>query len=874
MELRKGLLSKALLCLALFFILMLNVQGQFVDDFEDGDFTHKPSWYGHEQDFKVNDRGQLQLNATSAGISYISTPSQSINNAQWEIYLEMDFNPSSSNYARIYLVSDEQDLSSALNGYFVMVGGTQDEISLYKQKGNSFFKLIDGEDKRLDQASIQAKIMVTRDMEGMWSLWGAVSDTSLYVLEGTAVDHEVEKSTYSGIYCSYTATRSNKFYFDNFSVSGDPYLDTLPPALMEVYGLAHDTLLLSFSEPLAPSSVLLESFKITPTIGTPKSIVFEHNNSIIKLALLKPMQIGIEYIVSIDGIADIQGNMVSSFTTPFLFYLEGVPAFRDVVINELMIDPSPAVGLPDSEYIELLNVGNNAFNLSGWRISDDRSESILEEFILMPGNFVILCPMSNTLVFKAYGPTIGVSPWPTLNNDKDQIRLMREDGHLIDQIDYTTQWYKSSIRSQGGYSLEMIDPYNPCSQEDNWKASMDPDGGTPGKINSVYANKPDLRGPELLHVFPKDAQTLILAFNENIDTMSLGQSEIRLNNEVIRGTISTGPAAATLELQLPEPLMEGKSFVLEVFSVKDCNGNYIHKEKNKFMFGLIEDAGPGEVIINEVLFNPKIGGVDFVEIYNHSSKYLNAKDWKLANVAIEQETGEEIVLAHSTIIQEDFLVPPQAFLVLTTSIAKTLEYHPKAKNLLEMRNMPSYPDKEGTVIVLDANNRQYDRFDYSDAYHSPILSDVEGVSLERIAYDEATQDPNNWTSAASTHAFATPGEYNSQSRRLQVIEGEIKVSPNVISPDNDGFNDYTTIQYSFRNQHYIASVYIFDSAGRVVKEIAEQVSLGTTGFFSWDGTDQQLRRVKTGVYMVYFQVFDMAGEVRVFKEPIVIGHRM
>src|SRR5690606_32885285 len=102
---------------------------------------------------------QLQLNATSAGISYISTPSQSINNAQWEIYLEMDFNPSSSNYARIYLVSDEQDLSSALNGYFVMVGGTQDEISLYKQKGNSFFKLIDGEDKRLDQASIQAKII-------------------------------------------------------------------------------------------------------------------------------------------------------------------------------------------------------------------------------------------------------------------------------------------------------------------------------------------------------------------------------------------------------------------------------------------------------------------------------------------------------------------------------------------------------------------------------------------------------------------------------------------------------------------------------------------------------------------------------------------
>src|SRR5690606_32798422 len=111
----------------------------------------------------------------------------------------------------------------------------------------------------------------------------------------------------------------------------------------------------------------------------------------------------------------------------------------------------------------------------------------------------------------------------------------------------------------------------------------------------------------------------------------------------------------------------------------------------------------------------KVGGVDFVEIYNHSSKYLNAKDWKLANVAIEQETGEEIVLAHSTIIQEDFLLPPQAFLVLTTSIAKTLEYHPKAQNLLEMRNMPSYTDEEVTVIVMHVNNRQHDRFDNGDA---------------------------------------------------------------------------------------------------------------------------------------------------------------
>lgn len=873
MESKKGLLSKALFCL--FFFLFFSASGQFVDDFEDGDFTHNPSWQGHEHDFKVNEKRQLQLNAQGAGASYLATPSLSINNAKWEVYLEMDFNPSASNYARIYLVSDQKDLSGPLNGYFVMVGGIEDEVSLYKQKGDQLLKIIDGEDKRLDVSKVQAKIRVIRDEEGMWQLWSAVTDTAVYVKEGVEIDQEIEQSAYTGIYCAYTATRSDKFYFDNFSVSGDPYIDTVPPALLSMHGLSEDTLQLLFSEPLNPFSVLPESFGITPTIGTPKNVVFDvDNGALIKLALSKHMQSGIEYAVALEGITDMSGNVMPPLSTSFLFYIEGVPEFRNVVINELMPDPNPVVALPDSEYIELLNVGDDAYNLLGWRIADDRTEGVLDEFILLPGHFVILCPVSDTLAFKPYGPTMGVSPWPSLNNDKDEIRLLRKDGHLVDQVNYTSQWYKSSIRNQGGYSLEMIDPFNPCSQEDNWKASMDRDGGTPGGVNSVLAIKPDLKGPELIQVFPKDEQTLILTFNESIDTMSLPQAEISVNNQPIYYKINLDHNAATsLVLSLEDPLVEGMTYVLEVLKIKDCNGNYINKEKSRFKFGLIQEADPGEVVINEVLFNPKVGGVDFVEIYNHSTKYLNAKGWMLANTAFEQETGQEIVHSRSPITQDDLLIPPETFLALTTSIAKTLEYYPKGKNMLEMGNMPSYPDKAGTVILLNAKNRQLDRFDYSDSFHSAIISDVEGVSLERIAYDKPTQDPNNWTSAASTSGFATPGEYNSQSRGFAAIEGEIKVSPNVISPNNDGYNDYTTIQYGFRNQHYVASVYVFDNQGRIIKRIADQISLGTTGFFSWDGTDHQLSKVKTGVYMIYFQLFDMTGEIKIFKEPIVVGNK-
>ena len=39
-----------------------------------------------------------------------------------------------------------------------------------------------------------------------------------------------------------------------------------------------------------------------------------------------------------------------------------------VVIDEIMADPSPVVGLPNTEFIELKNVSAQAFNLNGWHI--------------------------------------------------------------------------------------------------------------------------------------------------------------------------------------------------------------------------------------------------------------------------------------------------------------------------------------------------------------------------------------------------------------------------------------------------------------------------------------------------------------------------
>ena len=107
---------------------------QVKESFDDGNFTANPAWQGNTTDWIVNSNLQLQSNNTVANASYyLSTPSTLAQQAQWEFTVNLQFNTSSTNYADVYLIASKSDLSnSTLTGYFVRIGNTDDEISLYK----------------------------------------------------------------------------------------------------------------------------------------------------------------------------------------------------------------------------------------------------------------------------------------------------------------------------------------------------------------------------------------------------------------------------------------------------------------------------------------------------------------------------------------------------------------------------------------------------------------------------------------------------------------------------------------------------------------------------------------------------------------------
>lgn len=199
---------------------------QLRDDFADGNFTDNPVWKGAGSEFIVNAAFELQSAAAAPSVSSLFTPSPAIDNASWEVSLRINYSTSSSNYACVFLAASapENELPdlAALNGFFVMVGGTADEVSLYRQQGAVKTRLIDGADKRTDGKVLEIRIKVLRDSTGTFKLYSKLASENNFFFEGEAEEPNPPKTEWFGLLFSNTATTGNAYFFDDVVVTGQP----------------------------------------------------------------------------------------------------------------------------------------------------------------------------------------------------------------------------------------------------------------------------------------------------------------------------------------------------------------------------------------------------------------------------------------------------------------------------------------------------------------------------------------------------------------------------------------------------------------------------------------------------------------------------
>ncbi len=545
----------------------------------------------------------------------------------------------------------------------------------------------------------------------------------------------------------------------------------------------------------------------------------------------------------------------------------------DVVIDEIMADPSPQVGLPNNEWIELKNTTAAPINLQNWRIGDASGQSgPMPNFTLQPDSFVIVCTGSAVAAMSVFGTVISVTSFPSLDNDGDQLFLRAANGRTIHAVAYTSAWYQNELKKEGGWTLEMADTKSPCAGISNWKASTNTSGGSPGKKNSVDAVNNDAAAPQLKRAYTTDNTTVILVFDEPVDSL-IGAT---LSNYSIDGGLTLisattlAPLFNTVQLRTATAMSANTVYTITASNIKDCKGNSIGSA-NKARVGLPVDAAPGEWIINEILFNPRSNAFDYVEFYNNSNKIFDASKLFIAN-----RNSSGVVSSIKALSPVPFYVFPGDYIVETENADNlSMQYLVKSPdNVLIISSPPSFPDDEGTVVALNFQGNVIDEVKYKDDWHFKLIDIAEGVALERIDPNGASQDPANWTSAASTAGYGTPTYQNSQYKRIQTINATIEVTPKVFSPDNDGRDDIATIQYAVTEPGYVANITVFDPSGRPVRNLVRNGTMGLNGYWNWDGLDDKGLKLPVGSYVVFTEIFNLQGKKSSFKNVVVLARKL
>ncbi len=644
----------------------------------------------------------------------------------------------------------------------------------------------------------------------------------------------------------------------------NPMPDELAPYINYTKLINNNAIKINFSEALNTNAASAVGVNFTPSLAIASVSLLGLDTLLITTQ--SPFVNKTTYTIALTNVSDCSGND-TNLTTQISYLIADTAVNYEVLITEIMADPDPVQQLPNAEYVELYNRSNKIINLKGWVLADPSSKAVLPDYLLMPDSFIIITSSTHGLPFDAN--VLRVSSFPSLGNDADQLTLYSNFGQVIHAVSYTSAWYTDALKRAGGWSLELVDPKNPCGTN-NWKASTNPRGGTPSKQNSVRGLNPDNTPPQLTRAYLRNANYLELYFSEPMDSTSFAQNNFTINTSIKPlKAIGTAPFYNSTVLQFTNPFVKDEAYQIVLDSLRDCAGNII-QDYSSATFGLPYLADSNQLHINEVLFNPLSGGFDFVELYNSSDKLIDVKDLMLAKRASDGNIDQI-----ENIAPAGFTIEPNGYLVITADPAIVQQhYYCKYPENMVKAAVPSMNDDAGNVLLVNTQGVVFDEFVYTDKMHVPLLDDKDGVSLERIDFNRATNDRTNWTSAAASARFATPTYKNSQYLNTERAENVFELQPKTISPDGDGYEDVMNINYLINENGYTGTLTIYNAAGQEIKQLFKNNILAPNGTFTWDGTTNSGQKAPVGLYVFYFEIFNLKGEVKSYKTVGVVAAKL
>jgi len=839
---------------------------QIFDSFSDENF---PQWVGDRTLFTVNSNHELQLNAIEAGVAYLSLPTPQFYDVwEWMFYIRLSFAPSNNNFARIYLTANTTDLTSLfLRGYYLQFGENlaQDAIELFYQNGTSHTSICRGTEGRISN-SFFLNIKVRYTEPNHWEILVDELLNGIFKTETSGVSVEQFEHAALGIYCKYTASNSKKFYFDDFYF-GPPKMDTVKPQVLSLQPQQDGkTLHFHFSENVTPETALLSSNYIINDTLKPAVCDFVNNDfSRVEIQFENEFEDRIFNTIAIENIEDMAGNVIEKFSGRFCF---AKIRRNDILITEIMAKPNPVVGLPNCEYIELHNFGvPDTVILTNWKLKINNSTKNLPEIRIPPNGYIFLIANSCNDYQDDTEANIYCVSSLSIADAGTQLILYNAENEVIHEIEFSNLWHRNKHKSDGGWSLEMIDPENPCTGENNWDSSIANVGGTPGKQNSILAKNPDHNPPEIEKITVMDSLHLRVFFTETIFYDSAKTLQLfALDKDLEIASVSEAPPHNNiLQITLRHPMQPNVMYMLTMKDrVWDCAQNTIEKNWS-YRFALPTTPQPFDLVINEVLFNARDNArAEFVELYNRSQKVID-----LALVRIGSG-GAELPDKSIPAVSSGFLLFPNEYVALCKlkNVTEEQYFVPYIERLVQCDSLPSYTNSSGVVFLSDKSYNTIDRFQYDEAMHYPLLNSVAGVSLERVSFERETQNDHNWKSAAESFGFATPGYQNSQFSNHNNSEDIIKIIPEVFSPNQSGISDYVEIHCCFEECENRVSLTIFDRSGNLIKTIANNRICTLKEVFLWDGVSDKNYRVPPDLYIVKMEYWNLNSKRKTIRKTV------
>ncbi len=369
-----------------------------------------------------------------------------------------------------------------------------------------------------------------------------------------------------------------------------------------------------------------------------------------------------------------------------------------------------------------------------------------------------------------------------------------------------------------------------------------------------------------------NSHTLRLTFNKPINPASIHVSNFSLTDETgqpVQVTQAQLTSGSNRSVDITFGKTSGITLSLNTYGISDLSGGVLLPDSRSFSYSILPEAGT--ILINEILFNPFSGGVDFVELINISEQPIPVHRLMLATrndtLALKQ--------IYSVSTEKRYLKPGELLVCTKDPAALATQYIScDSQTFCTMKSFPSFPDDAGTVVLLNDSLDVLDEFSYTAKMHSPFLADEEGVSLERISLGKPTNNPINWASAAESVGFATPGLPNSQTGSETEIQDEITPEPKAFSPNGDGYNDELAINFKLSKPGYMANVRIFDAVGRLIVHLVKNQSLAQDGSWTWDGKNDSGQKLNIGVYIILVELFDQGGHSKAFKKTCTLTDRL